>query len=171
MADVSVIRDIYITGLKNVHAMEKQALAIMQPQLNRLTHYPELSQRLAEHIRETEAQIERVDQALEQVQSKASSMKDVFLSTFGSMAALGHAMTGDEVLKNSFANLAFENYEIAAYTSLITMARASGQTQAIGLLQQNLDEELHMASWILNHLPEVTETYIFLRDAGQKAKI
>ena len=32
----------------------------------------------------------------------------------------------DEILKNTFANLAFENYEFASYESLISMARAGG---------------------------------------------
>lgn len=47
------------------------------------------------------------------------------------MAALGHVTAGDEVLKNRFANLAFENYEIGAYISLITAARASGESGAV----------------------------------------
>ena len=31
---------------------------------------------------------------------------------------MGHTLAGDEILKNSFANFAFENFEIAAYKSL-----------------------------------------------------
>ncbi len=38
------------------------------------------------------------------------------LSAGGSMAAIGHSMADDEILKNSFANFAFENFEIAAIT-------------------------------------------------------
>ena len=37
-----------------------------------------------------------------------------------------------------------EHYEIAAYTGLIEMARAMGQTEAAQLLQQNLQEEQQM---------------------------
>jgi hypothetical protein len=46
------------------------------------------------------------------------------------MAALDHAVAGDEILKNSFANFAFENFEIAAYKSLLTIAEAGGFSAA-----------------------------------------
>ena len=45
--------DLYVTGLKNAHAMENQALSIMRPQVNRIEHYPEVADRLNQHIRET----------------------------------------------------------------------------------------------------------------------
>ena len=164
-------RDVFLVGLKNAHAMEKQALSIMQPQLNRLKHYPDLSQRLESHISETEGQISRLDEILSSVGESSSTMKDSFLSAFGSMAALGHVTAGDEVLKNSFANLAFENYEIGAYVSLITSARASDESQAVTLLEQSLDEERRMAEWVAEHIPSVTETFISLKGSGESAKV
>lgn len=48
------------------------------------------------------------------------------LSFTGKMAALGHTVAGDEILKNSFANFAFENLEIGVYNSLITIAELGG---------------------------------------------
>lgn len=171
MTSLETARDVFVTGLKNAHAMEKQALSIMQPQVNRLTHYPDLSQRLELHISETEGQISRLDQILESVGETNSAVKDSFLSAVGSMAALGHVPAGDEVLKNSFANLAFENYEIAAYFSLITAARASGEIEALALLEQNLDEERRMAEWVAEHIPGITETFIALKGSGETAKV
>ena len=44
------------------------------------------------------------------------------LSISGSMAALGHTVAGNEILKNSFANFVCENFEVAAYKSSITVA-------------------------------------------------
>lgn len=171
MTDASTARDLFITGLKNAHAMENQALSIMKPQLERLEHYPDMATRLREHITETEGQAERLDQILESVGESASTMKDTFLLTFGSMASLGHAAAGDEVLKNAFANHAFENYEIAAYISLITSAKASGETNAVSLLEQNLGEERRMAEWIAKNLPQVTDAYLSLRANGESAKV
>lgn len=164
-------RKIYLIGLKNAHAMENQALSIMRPQLERLEHYPDVQRQLDKHIGETEGQIARLDQILEQADEDASSLKDSFLSAFGSMAALGHVFAGDEVLKNSFANFAFENYEIAAYKALIATAEANGETAAAQLLQQNLEEEKAMASWLDAHLPEVTEAYLARREAGHHADV
>lgn len=170
MTNASTAQEVFVIGLKNAHAMENQALSIMKPQLERLEHYPDMAARLREHIAETEGQTQRLDRILEGVGESASTMKDTFLSTFGSMASLGHAAAGDEVLKNAFANHAFENYEIAAYISLITSAKACGETDATSLLEQNLDEERRMAEWIAKNLPQITEAYLRLRGSGENAK-
>jgi ferritin-like metal-binding protein YciE len=50
-----------------------------------------------------------------------------------------------------------EHYEIAAYTGLIEMARALGETEAVGLLEENLKEEKEA----LREVESVTKT---LRD-------
>ncbi|MGP3698006.1 ferritin-like domain-containing protein [Rhodobacter sp. NSM] len=168
---MDVMREYFVTGLKNAHAMEKQALSIMEPQLNRLEHYPQVLERLGEHVRETEGQIERLRQILESAGESPSAMKDGFLSAMGSMAALGHVPAQDEIMKNSLANLAFENYEIAAYTALRTIAEATGDTQAAGLLEQSLDEEKRMAAWIQENLPEITRSFLARKAEGLGAKV
>ena len=168
---MNAMRDTFVTGLKNAHAMERQALSIMQPQLNRLEHYPEVAAMLDRHIRETEGQIERLEQILGSADEAASGLKDMFLSAVGSMAALAHVPATDEILKNSMANLAFENYEIAAYTTLITMARETGEAAAVPILEQNLDEEKRMANWITENLPSVTRIFLSRTQAGARADI
>lgn len=163
--------DLFLDGLRNAHAMEKQALSIMQPQLNRLEHYPEVSALLDRHIRETEGQLARIDQVLDSLGESASGLKDTMLSFTGSMAAITHTLATDEILKNSMANFAFEHFEIAAYTSLITAAELSGQTAAIPVLQQNLDEEKAMAAAIEASLPHVVRQYVALSGSGERADI
>jgi ferritin-like metal-binding protein YciE len=91
------------------------------------------------------------------------------MSFMGNMAAITHSMADDEVLKNTFANLAFENFEIASYKSLIAMARKLGDQSAISALQQTLQEEQRMATWIDENVEQVTERYLDLKTAGQKA--
>ncbi|MGN7868414.1 ferritin-like domain-containing protein [Paracoccus sp. 22332] len=163
--------EVFIDGLRNAHAMEKQALSIMQPQLNRLEHYPQVSALLERHIRETEGQIQRLDQIFENLDESSSGLKDTMLSLGGSMAALTHSMASDEILKNSLANFAFENFEIAAYTALITAAEQANLSHAVPLLKQNLDEEVAMASQIHDGLPEVVRQYIVLSASDQRADI
>ncbi|MDB5666437.1 ferritin-like domain-containing protein [Cypionkella sp.] len=171
MENVDTAHEVYLSGLKNAHAMETQALSIMQPQLNRLESYPDMSAMLSRHIRETEGQIARLEQILDGINESASGLKDTMLSFTGSMAALAHTVAPDEVLKNSLANFAFENFEIAAYTSLITAAQLSGASSAIPLLEQNLEEERQMAAWIQDNLSAVTQQYVTLRASGQRADI
>jgi ferritin-like metal-binding protein YciE len=108
---------------------------------------------------------------LQGLDESPSALKDTALSVIGSMAALGHSVAGDEIIKNSLANYAFENYEIAAYNSLITLADAGGFTAARELLAQNLAEEKEMARWLEENLPVVTLEFAELKSAGASAKI
>ncbi len=171
MAKTTSPHDVFVDALRNAHAMEKQALSIMQPQLNRLEHYPEISQLLDRHIQETDVQIKRLDEILDSVGASASGLKDAGLSLTGSMAAIGHTLAGDEILKNTFANHAFENFEIAAYVSLITTTDLCGAGSAVSLLQQNLDEERRMAAALHESIDAVTRRYISLAATGERADI
>jgi ferritin-like metal-binding protein YciE len=91
------------------------------------------------------------------------------LHFMGNMAALSHTVAADEILKNSFVNHAFENFEIASYRSLITLAEAGSFPTAAMLLETTLAEEQAMAAWILETLPEVTLKYVDLREEGRDA--
>ena len=162
--------EIFVTGLRNAHAMEKQALAMLQPQANRIRNYPEVSGRIEQHIAETEGQIQRLGQLLGDRNEEHSSFKDMVMSVVGGMGAMGHAVADDEILKNSLANYAFENYEIAAYNSLIALAKALNLQEAVPVLKQNLAEEEAMALWLDEHLSDVTLQYAGLREAGLTAK-
>lgn len=170
MAD-DTARDIFVTGLRNAHAMENQALSIMKPQLERVENYPEVGAKLDQHIRETEGQITRIEEILQGLGEDHSTLKDMALSFTGAMAAMGHTMAGDEILKNSFANFAFENFEMAAYKSLITVAEQGAYASAVPALQANLREEQAMAAWLDENIAAVTMKFVSLKEAGQTAKI
>jgi len=159
------LSELFVVGLKNAHALEHQALSIMTPQVSRIENYPEVADRLREHIEETNGQIARLDEILDSLGESSSGLKDAALSMSGSMAAIGHSIAADEILKNSFANYAFENFEIASYKSLITMAEAGTFQTFVPLLQQTLTQEQQMAQWIDEHLPAVTRRYVELSAA------
>ena len=163
------VQTIFITGLQNAHGVENQALALIDRQLDHLANYPEVADMLRKHRAETEAQIVRLDEIMAGFDESASKLKDIALSITGNMAALGHVFAPDEILKNSFANYAFESFEIASYTSLLTLAEAGSFTTATPLLQQSLSEEQRMASWVLDSLPALTTKFVGLRSAGETA--
>ena len=53
-----------------------------------------------------------------------------------------------------------EHYEIAAYNGLIEMARALGESEAVGLLEENLKEEreaLHEVESVAKKLRDETK--------------
>ena len=165
----SHVRMLFVTGLQNAHAVEQQALALIDRQLDRLVHYPEISERLRAHRGETESQIRRLDDILASLGEQGSSLKDMALSFLGNLAAMGHVMAADEVLKNHFVNAAFENYEIASYTALIAIAEAGSFPTASALLKDTLREEVAMAAWVQDSLPELTRKYLSLRAGGATA--
>jgi ferritin-like metal-binding protein YciE len=170
MDDHSKAGGVFLQGLKNAHAMETQALSIMRPQVARIANYPEVKARLEQHVVETEGQIARLEAILEGLGHNRSMLRDTAMSAAGTIAALGHSTAPDEILKNSFANFAFENYEIAAYESLITLAELAGADDAVESLQANLEEEDAMANWLSENLASVTQKYVELTEAGETAK-
>ena len=160
---------IFITGAVNAHALEKEALQIMRRQVERLEHYPEMSQLLQMHIRETEEQIRRIDEILHSHGEDRSLLKDTITQIMGNMAAIAHVPMADEILKDTFANHAFENFEIAAYTSLIAMADAAGHAKHIPALEQTLGEERKMAQAVHDLIEPTTRRFIKLSEEGRKA--
>lgn len=162
-------QELFITGLKNAHGVEHQALALMDRQIEHLANYPEVEQMLRAHRAETEGQLARIDEILASFDTKASAVKDAALTFTGNIAALAHMPAPDEIIKNSLANHAFENFEIAAYTSLLTLADLGGFARWTPLLEQSLGEEQLMAALVLESVPMITRKYVQLRAAGETA--
>jgi ferritin-like metal-binding protein YciE len=162
-------QSLFVTGLKNAHGVEHQALALIDRQLDHLANYPEVAEQLRLHRGETEQQIQRIEEILAGFGETRSVLKDTALSLTGNLAALAHVFAPDEILKNSFANFAFENFEAASYKSLLTLADAGGFQQPASLLQASLDEELAMAAWIDANNPTITLKYLERRVAGETA--
>ena len=153
-------RDLFVVGLRNAHSMEVQARELMERQSERLGDYPKVQARVRQYLEETNSQLRRIEQCLDQMGESASILKDTALSFLGNMAAMGHAVASDEILKNTFANDAFEHYEIAAYKSLLTLADRAGATASTASLRQSLAEEEQMAQWIDDNIADVTLSYL-----------
>ena len=163
-------RDLFIVGLRNTHGLEMQALQIMNRQVERLENYPEVEQGLRRHIQETEQQRQRLEEVMNQFGETPSAIKEAAMGFMGNVAAAVHAPADDEIIKNMLANHGFENYEIAAYKSLLIMAEAAGFNNVTGF-QQSLREEQAMAQAVADLIEPVTRKYIQLSEQNVKAKI
>src|SRR3954465_11407580 len=119
-------RDIFIVGLRNAHAMEVQARELMERQSERLDDYPDVKAMITAHLRETNEQLKRLEQCLADCGEDHSSLKDTAQSVVANFMAIFHSAAPDEILKNTFANNAFESFEIAAYKSLIVLSEKAG---------------------------------------------
>jgi ferritin-like metal-binding protein YciE len=104
--------------------------------------------------------LKRLDQCLSSLGESASAIKDTAQSVMGNMMAMAHSVADDEILKNTFANNAFENFEIAAYKSLLALCGPAGADSAKSLLEQSLKEEEAMAAWVDQNVEKVTLAYL-----------
>lgn len=164
-------RDVYIVGLRNQHAVENQAIELLERQVGRLENYPEMRERMQRHIAESKEQARRIEELLSGFGTSHSSMKDAAMSFIGNMMAIGHTTAADEVVKNTFANFAFEHYEMAAYMSLLALADSLGHAAGLSALQASLDEERAMADWIEQHIRPTTLRFVERSAAGQTAGV
>lgn len=146
--------------LRDAHAMEQQAESMLKAQSKRLEHYPELKARIDEHIQETLGQQELIDECLSRLGGGSSTIKDMTgrLMAFGQ--AVGGSLMSDEVIKGAMAGYVFENVEIAAYTVLIAAARTAGDSETLAACERILPQEIAMAKWLLEHLPQLTEAFL-----------
>ncbi|MDE1186217.1 MAG: DUF892 family protein [Pantoea sp.] len=161
----------YLAWVKDAHAMEKQAESMLEKMSGRLEHYPDLKARIDQHIEETREQQVLVQSVIERYDTSSSSLKDAM----GKLSALGQAMGGmmadDEVVKGAISGYVFENLEIGSYTSLIASAKLVGDAEGVRIFSQIREQEIAMAEWCLQHLPDVTEQFM-IRSAtpGVEAK-
>ncbi len=165
------LHQIYHTGLRNLHALEQSAIELTARQAERLENYPEMKAKLFAHHQESIEQARRLEAIMQRHEASPSTAKNAVTSVMGNVAAALHAPADDEILKNTFANYAFEHQEIAAYTSLIAMAETLGDTVAIQPLQESLREEQAMAKWIEDRIVPTTKRYLELTRAGQRAGV
>lgn len=152
--------------LRDAHAMEQQAEQMLKAQASRIENYPKMKARVEQHLEETRGQQKLLEGCLERLGGSPSAVKD----TMGTMAAMGQGLAGmfasDEIVKGAMASYVFEHMEIASYTALIAAAQQAGDAETQRVCEQILAQEEAMAQWVLDNLPEVTQTFM-LRDAAE----
>jgi ferritin-like metal-binding protein YciE len=162
-------REVLIVGLRNAHAVESQAIELLERQVRALDDYPDVQSRVQQHLDETRSQLKRLEDCLDQLGEGRSVIKDVALSTLGNFMALSNTMADDAILKNAFASYSFEHYEIAAYQSLLELAALADEPELTSLLEQNLSEEQAMADWLATNIRPVTRNYVRRRQQRDRA--
>ena len=144
MSVMSSPRELFLHELGDLLYAE-QSLTKVLPELAEQSSDTELREAFQHHLEETRKHIENLEQVFARLGEKPKAERcpgieglrkehDDFVS---------EESPSPEILDlfNTGAAARTEHYEIAAYTGLITMARSLGQTEAIGLLEQNLRQE------------------------------
>ncbi len=160
MSQTNKATETYLTGLRNQHAVEGQAIETIQGQLGRMTDYPELHARMQMEMQQAHGQAQRLETLLKQHGTDTSTAKEAMTSVIGKVSGLVHMTATDEVLKNVLAAIGFKAYEIASYKVLMTLAEAAGAPGDSAVLKQSMDEEMQMGDWLGEHLPGITHAFL-----------
>ena len=160
MSGTSKTTEIYLTGLRNQHAVETQAIGTIQNQLPRMTAYPDLHAQMQREKERSVEQAARLDSLLARHGSKASAAKEMVTGTVATVAGFAHSLASDEVLKDVLAAVGYKAYEIGSYKVLITLAQPVGATEDVSVLEQSMREEQEMGDWLGTHLPGFVHAYL-----------
>ncbi len=160
MTNQTALMEIYLTGLRNQHAVETQAIGTIQNELPRMAAYPDLAARMKQEKERSVEQAARLDRLLAQHGTNKSLAKEAVTGAVATVAGFAHAVAGDEMLKNVLAAVGYKAYEIGSYKVLITLAQAAGATQDTTVLEQSMQEEQEMGDWLGSHLPAFVHQYV-----------
>jgi len=140
----SEVRELLIEELKDAFSAEKQALRCMQKAV-KMASAPALREGIHLHIEQTQVQIERVEQAMEQLAARPG--RKVCEAMRGLVEEAQHEIEQQDE-KGPILDLVIvagmqriEHYEIAAYGTDVALAEALGEKQVAKLLSETLDEE------------------------------
>ena len=153
MATMQSLHDVFVHELRDLYSAERQLTKAL-PKMARNAGSPELADALTNHLRETEVHITRLEEIFRSLGAKSGGVKckgmeglieegAEVLEMDGAPGPLDAAMIG--------AAQRVEHYEIAAYGTAISHARAQGHTEAVRLLEETLKEE-HNADEVLTEI-------------------
>ena len=137
-------RELFLHELGDLLYAEKTLVKAL-PKLAKEATDDALRKGFEDHLEETRVHVTNLEQVFEAIGEKAKAEKCPGID--GIKKEHDEFMTdnapSDEVrdLFLTGAGARAEHYEIAAYTGLITMAKAMGESEAVPLLQENLKQE------------------------------
>ena len=159
-----------LQGLRNAHAMEKQAIESTENQIDRLQNYPEMQSWVRDHVEASRSHAERVRACIDRRGGDVSSLKDMALSIMGKVQELTGTVAADEVIKNTITVYGFKHYEIGAYLSLAAAADAVGDQETKHVCDEIIREEEGLAERLKPILPAVMTEYLRREQSGATAK-
>jgi ferritin-like metal-binding protein YciE len=144
MSDSKTLRALFIDELRDAFDAEKQLIKALR-KMARAAQHPELSAAFTQHIEETNGQVAILEEVFGMLELKPRGKHCPGIA--GIIEEGGEAI--EEIEKSAVRDAALvgggkraEHYEIAAYTTLVAMAKALGEREAAGRFQEILDQEV-----------------------------
>jgi ferritin-like metal-binding protein YciE len=147
--------DQLVTWLDDAYAMESGLISILESHASHFSGFTASAQRIREHIAETSRHAQRLEECLRQLGTAPSSMKSTLSSVMGGIEGASTAIFRDQLVKDVLADYASEQFEVACYTALVSLALDLNYPDVARLCGENLREDQAMADWLLRTLPEV----------------
>ena len=143
MAEAKTLQDSFIDEMRDSYDAEKQLLKAL-PKMAKAASAPALRSAFEAHLKETRAQVARLEQAFASIGEKARGKHCDGIAGIIEEGAAIMAEDFDDATMDACliaAGQRAEHYEMAAYGTLVAWARTLGHTDAGDLLQETLDEE------------------------------
>ena len=143
-SDATMLRDLFIDEIKDIYWAEKHLTKAL-PRMMKGATSEELATAFEDHLAVTENQIGRLEQVFEMLEmppraKKCEAMEGLVKEAQSIMEDLPKGTSvRDAGLIISAQKV--EHYEIAAYGSLVQLAKTLGEKEIADLLQETLDEE------------------------------
>ncbi|MDQ4144916.1 MAG: ferritin-like domain-containing protein [Actinomycetota bacterium] len=157
-------RDLVLTWLRNAHAMEKALGEALRRHVRAADGHPDVQSKLRLHLEETRRHAEQMAECIEALGGEVSEAKDVFGQMFGAIENMLTKRYEDVRVKDSIADFAAEQFEIASYRALSEAARQIGEEKVAQVCDEICAQEEEMARWLEQQLPEA------VRNALDEAK-
>jgi len=140
---VDTIEKLFLEELKDLHSAEKQITKTL-PKMVEAASSHDLKTAFERHLKETEGQIRRLDQAFEILGMRPKDkMCDGMKGILAEGAEMLHETQAGDVRDAALISAAqrVEHYEMAAYGTVRAFAQQLNQSRIVDLLQATLDEE------------------------------
>jgi ferritin-like metal-binding protein YciE len=143
VTSLQTLDDLLVDELRDIYNAERQLLKAL-PAMRKKVNNPRLSDALENHLRQTEGQVDRLEQIFQELDQpvrgkKCKGMEGLIEEGKEVLEADGDTDTLDAAIIGAAQRV--EHYEIAAYGTAIAHARAMGHMKAARLLEATLDEE------------------------------
>jgi ferritin-like metal-binding protein YciE len=140
---IKTMEDLFIETLKDIYYAEKHILKAL-PGMVKKAGSSELKEALETHRKETEGQVDRLDQVFRLFDvaprgKKCEAIEGILAEAKDHMEDIEDAEVLDAGMIGSAQSV--EHYEITRYGTLIAWAKQLGRDDAIRLLEANLEQE------------------------------
>jgi ferritin-like metal-binding protein YciE len=143
MTEMTTPRELFLHELGDILYVEQKLTAEVLPKLIEEVQSAEFRKGLERHLEQTRGHVTNLEQVFDALGERPEAETCIGFEGLKKEHDELTSEVSDDLIDFVDAGAAArtEHYEIAAYSGLIEMARALGESEAVALLEENLKEE------------------------------